>query len=71
MLSWLFLTGVDVAVAEPAGAIVALGDSITDGAFSTPDTNHRWPDFLAERSATSDQPMLRRPQPGHWRQSCC
>jgi lysophospholipase L1-like esterase len=58
MLSWLYLTGVDVAVAEPAGAIVALGDSITDGAFSTPDTNHRWPDFLADRLAASGQPML-------------
>jgi len=58
MLSWLYLTGVDVAVAEPAGAIVVLGDSITDGAFSTPDTNHRWPDFLADHLVTSGQPML-------------
>jgi lysophospholipase L1-like esterase len=58
ILSWLYLTGVDVAVAEPAGAIVTLGDSITDGAFSTPDTNHRWPDLLADRLAASGQPML-------------
>src|SRR5258708_38448315 len=29
--------------------MVAFGDSITDGAASTPDANHRWPDFLAER----------------------
>ncbi len=56
--AWLYLTGVDVAVSEPTGAIVALGDSITDGAFSTPDTNHRWPDFLADRLVTSGQPML-------------
>jgi lysophospholipase L1-like esterase len=55
--AWLYLTGVDVAVSEPTGAIVALGDSITDGAFSTPDTNHRWPDFLADRLAASGQPM--------------
>ncbi len=34
-----------------AGTIVAFGDSITDGAASTPDANHRWPDFLAERLA--------------------
>ena len=27
--------------------IVAFGDSITDGARSTPDTNNRWPDHLA------------------------
>jgi lysophospholipase L1-like esterase len=30
---------------------VALGDSITDGAASTRDTNHRWPDLLARRLA--------------------
>jgi lysophospholipase L1-like esterase len=55
--NWLYLTGVDVAVSEPTSAIVCLGDSITDGAFSTPDTNHRWPDFLADRLAASGQPM--------------
>ena len=47
--SWVFLTGIDVTVAEPTGVVVALGDSITDGAISTPDTNQRWPDLLAER----------------------
>ena len=31
------------------GAVVAFGDSITDGARSTPDTNNRWPDHLAKR----------------------
>jgi lysophospholipase L1-like esterase len=46
--SWFFLDGVDVrAVAVPA--VVTLGDSITDGANSTVDANHRWPDFLARR----------------------
>ena len=29
--------------------MVCLGDSITDGANSTPDTNRRWPDVLARR----------------------
>jgi lysophospholipase L1-like esterase len=53
--SWAFLSGVDVAVSEPASAIVALGDSITDGAFSTADTNNRWPDVLAERLIASDE----------------
>lgn len=57
MQTWVFLTGVDVAVPQPSGAIVALGDSITDGAFSTPDTNHRWPDLLAERLAASSESM--------------
>jgi len=32
-----------------AAAIVAFGDSITDGAQSTPNVNHRWPDFLFAR----------------------
>ncbi len=47
--SWVFLTGVDVLAPESASAVVAFGDSITDGARSTTNTNHRWPDFLAER----------------------
>jgi lysophospholipase L1-like esterase len=47
--SWVFLTGIDVTVTEPTGVVVTLGDSITDGALSTPDTNQRWPDLLAER----------------------
>ncbi|MES2222192.1 MAG: SGNH/GDSL hydrolase family protein [Acidobacteriota bacterium] len=48
--SWFFLTGVDV-MAPGDSAVVTLGDSITDGARSTPDTNHRWPDDLAVRLA--------------------
>ena len=32
-----------------ASAIVAFGDSITDGSRSTPDTNNRWPNHLAGR----------------------
>jgi lysophospholipase L1-like esterase len=32
---------------------VAFGDSITDGATSTPETNHSWPSLLAERLAAS------------------
>jgi lysophospholipase L1-like esterase len=50
MESWYFLSGVDV-VAPGDAAVVTLGDSITDGARSTPDTNHRWPDDLAARLA--------------------
>jgi lysophospholipase L1-like esterase len=34
-------------------AVVTLGDSITDGFGSTPDTDRRWPDRLAERLAAS------------------
>lgn len=45
--SWFFLSRVEVEAR--VGAVVALGDSITDGTASTPDTNSRWPDFLARR----------------------
>jgi lysophospholipase L1-like esterase len=48
-LSWYFLTGVEVMAPEQVGAIVTLGDSITDANVSTPDMNHRWPDELARR----------------------
>ncbi len=47
--SWVFLTGVDALAPEGASTLVAFGDSITDGARSTVDANHRWPDILAER----------------------
>jgi lysophospholipase L1-like esterase len=43
----LFLSG--VSVASPAGAIVTLGDSITNGATTVANLNHRWPDLLAAR----------------------
>ena len=46
---WYFLIGVDVAAPEAVGAIVAFGDSITDGTASTLNANARWPDFLARR----------------------
>jgi lysophospholipase L1-like esterase len=57
--SWAFLTEVDVT--GRGGAIVALGDSITDGSLSTNDTNNRWPDLLARRlrdSGTSPNVLL-------------
>ena len=47
--SWPFLKGVDVNVPAADSAIVTFGDSITDGALSTKDTNSRWPDVLARR----------------------
>ena len=47
--SWPFLKGVDVKAESKAAAIVAFGDSITDGAYSTRDANARWPDVLAAR----------------------
>jgi lysophospholipase L1-like esterase len=47
--SWVFLTGVDVLAPQAASTVVAFGDSITDGARSTVDANHRWPDILSAR----------------------
>ncbi len=47
----LIVTGVHVARANPARAVVVLGDSITDGATATVDRDARWPDFLAARLA--------------------
>jgi lysophospholipase L1-like esterase len=47
--AWEYLNGVDVLASANAGAVVTLGDSITDGAKSTIDSNHRWPDELARR----------------------
>ncbi|MFZ1131865.1 MAG: SGNH/GDSL hydrolase family protein [Terriglobales bacterium] len=48
--SWYFLSAVEV-LASPAakGAVVALGDSITDGASARADKNERWTDVLARR----------------------
>ncbi|WP_262422831.1 hypothetical protein [Brevundimonas denitrificans] len=42
---WYLLSGVDVLGPPEAGAIVVLGDSITDGYGVQPDTDARWPDF--------------------------
>ncbi len=49
---WRYLTAVDVWSRETEGAVVVLGDSITDGITSSPGANHRWTDFLAERLRT-------------------
>lgn len=48
-LSWYFLAGVDVTASKQTDAVITLGDSITDGSSSTPDTNNRWPNQLARR----------------------
>jgi lysophospholipase L1-like esterase len=47
--AWYFLDGVDVLAPKTHGAVVALGDSITDGVGSTLGTDHTWPDFLVRR----------------------
>jgi len=50
--AWHYLSGVDVRSSTLRGAVVALGDSITDGANSTWGANLRWPDQLADRVNT-------------------
>jgi len=47
--SFHFLTTVEVWAPERAAAIVTLGESVTNGFGSTPDTNQRWTNLLAER----------------------
>lgn len=51
MQSRAFISGVEVETAGRAKAIVALGDSITDGVGSTVNADRRWPDVLAARLA--------------------
>lgn len=46
---WYQLAGVDVEGPAHAAAVVAFGDSITDGYGVEPNTDRRWPDFLARR----------------------
>jgi len=50
---WYIVTGIDVLADQTAGAVVILGDSITDGRGSTTDGNNRWPDDLAHRLSTN------------------
>jgi lysophospholipase L1-like esterase len=47
--SWFLLSRLEVTAPDSVGAVVAFGDSITDGTRSTPDTNNRWPNQLARR----------------------
>jgi len=56
--SWFFLSAVDVLAApEVKGALVALGDSITDGASARTDKNERWTDVLARRLSAGHSEM--------------
>lgn len=46
---WYQLAGIEVEAAPGSRAVVAIGDSITDGYGVAPDTNLRWTDGLATR----------------------
>lgn len=50
-----WLSGVEVLAPPEARAIVAFGDSITEGVGSSVDANSRWPDLLAARLQASPE----------------
>lgn len=49
--NWYLLDGVVVQDPKQVSTVATLGDSITDGAASTQNANHRWPDYLSQRMA--------------------
>jgi lysophospholipase L1-like esterase len=51
--SYYFISAIEVMAPADTGALVAFGDSITDGATSTNDTDRSWPSFLANRLVTT------------------
>ena len=46
---YYWLAGIDVLAGSNAAAVVTFGDSITDGALSTVDTNRMWPAVFSAR----------------------
>ena len=55
--SWFFLKDVEVDAGKKSAALVCLGDSITDGARSTPETDRRYPDVVEELAAQVTKTM--------------
>jgi lysophospholipase L1-like esterase len=51
--SYYWISAIDVMAPADAGAIVAFGDSITDGATSTNDADRSWPSAFAARILTT------------------
>jgi lysophospholipase L1-like esterase len=49
-----WLKAIDVRATTPTTAIVAFGDSITDGTCTTLDAHDRWEDIVAQRLALQD-----------------
>jgi lysophospholipase L1-like esterase len=56
---WYFVSGVDIVAPPGTGAVVAVGDSLTDANISTHDGHHSWPSQLARRliARPSGRPM--------------
>lgn len=57
--SWSFVTGLEVLSSRSATTVVAIGDSITDGASQVPNSDTRWPDLLNDRLVESGNPVQR------------
>ncbi|HOU90507.1 MAG TPA: SGNH/GDSL hydrolase family protein, partial [Polyangiaceae bacterium] len=59
---WYIISGIDVMAGASARAVVAIGDSITDGRGTDTNHNNRWTDILAARlqanPATADVAVL-------------
>ena len=51
--SYYFISAIEVMAPADTGALVAFGDSITDGATSTNDADRSWPSVLANRLITT------------------
>ena len=51
-LGWFFVSGIDVLAPQSPGTIVAIGDSITDGAYTF--VNTRWTDWFTQRLQNAD-----------------
>jgi lysophospholipase L1-like esterase len=54
---WYLLADVEVRAPRSVGAVVALGDSITDGYGVKADANTRWTDFLFRRLQGESKPL--------------
>ncbi|MES1254493.1 MAG: SGNH/GDSL hydrolase family protein [Acidobacteriota bacterium] len=54
--SWIVVSRIEVAAPPQVGAVVAFGDSITEGFGSTANSNNRWPNLLAKRLVAASTP---------------
>jgi lysophospholipase L1-like esterase len=57
VVRWFQLAAVDVSAPAKASAVIAFGDSITDGHGATTDGNDRWPNVLARRLQGAGMPV--------------
>ena len=61
---WYFVCGIDVVAPPETGAVVALGDSLTDANISTHDGHHSWPSQLALTARAPAHRAAARPPDG-------